>query len=95
LDPPLRLAVRDHRPHYQGALTLLIGPDRLEGGWWDRVPAKDKQPQHHRQVTRDYWIAVNENAGVLAVYQERLPGAGNEGDDKDTVQAWYLHGMYA
>ncbi|KAI1697376.1 hypothetical protein Ddc_19757 [Ditylenchus destructor] len=32
LEPPLRLALRDHRPHYQGPLTLLIGPDRVEGG---------------------------------------------------------------
>ncbi len=95
LDPPLRLAVRDHRPHYQGALTLLVGPDRLEGGWWDRVPATEQRTQHHRQVTRDYWIAVNENAGVLAVYQERLTAAGSEGEEKVAVEAWYLHGMYA
>ncbi|WP_431048354.1 Y-family DNA polymerase [Roseateles sp. L2-2] len=95
LDPPLRLAVREHRPHYQGPLTLLIGPDRVEGGWWDRVPATEQRTQHHRQVTRDYWIAVNENAGVLAVYQERLTAAGNEGEEKVAVEAWYLHGMYA
>ena len=95
LDPPLRLAVRDHRPHYQGPLTLLVGPDRVEGGWWDRVPATDQQGQHHRQVTRDYWIAVNENAGVIAVYQQRVTAAKNEGDDKAAVEAWYLHGMYA
>ena len=95
LYPPLRLAVRDHRPHYQGPLTLLVGPDRVEGGWWDRVPATDQQGQHHRQVTRDYWIAVNENAGVIAVYQQRVTAAKNEGDDKAAVEAWYLHGMYA
>lgn len=137
LDEPLRLAVRDHRPHYQGPLTLLIGPDRVEGGWWDRlpeapaVPAPDAQGTDatekahsakastpasattsatasatasaprtahttatvptaphpgHRNVMRDYWVAVNENAGVLAIFQERL--ADGEG-------AWYLHGVYA
>ncbi|MFX1679280.1 DNA polymerase Y family protein [Mitsuaria sp. CC2] len=91
LDPPLRLAVREHRPHYQGPLTLLVGPDRVEGGWWDRIP----DTKAHRQVTRDYWIAVNENAGVLAVYQERLSGTGSGDDDKSAVQAWFLHGMYA
>ncbi len=89
LDPPLRLAVREHRPHYQGPLTLLVGPDRIEGGWWDRIP----DTKAHRKVTRDYWIAVNENAGVLAVYQERLSGTGNGGDDKSAVQAWFLHWM--
>ncbi|WAC72953.1 DNA polymerase Y family protein [Roseateles sp. SL47] len=83
LDAPLRLAVRDHRPQYQGMLTLLIGPDRVEGGWWDRLP--DDTPGH-RNVLRDYWVAVNANAGVLAIFQERL--ADGEG-------AWYLHGIYA
>jgi len=86
LDPPLRLAVREHRPHYQGPLTLLVGPDRVEGGWWDRVPADETRPAHHRQVTRDYWIAVNENAGVMAVYREPVEDGGG---------AWFLHGLYA
>ncbi len=34
LHPPLALAVLHHRPHYQGPLTLLAGPQRLEAGWW-------------------------------------------------------------
>jgi len=85
LDEPLKLAVRDHRPHYQGMLTLLVGPDRVEGGWWDRLPAQG-DPAGHRNVMRDYWVAVSENAGVLAIFQERL--ADGEG-------AWYLHGVYA
>lgn len=82
LDQPLRLAVRDHRPHYQGPLTLLVGPDRVEGGWWDRVPGTAE----HRQVQRDYWVAVNENAGVLSVFQQPLDDGGS---------AWFLHGVYA
>jgi protein ImuB len=40
----------------------------------------------HRNVMRDYWVAVNDTAGVLAIFQERL--ADGEG-------AWYLHGIYA
>ena len=32
---PLRLAVRQDRPLYQGPLTLLAGPQRLEAAWWD------------------------------------------------------------
>ncbi|MEO8545389.1 MAG: DNA polymerase Y family protein [Burkholderiaceae bacterium] len=41
LATPLRLAVRNDRPLYQGPLTLLAGPQRLEAAWWDvaRVPA--------------------------------------------------------
>ncbi len=148
LEPPLRLALRDDGPHYQGPLTLLIGPDRVEGGWWDRLPmtapteapaaldsdATDQsaapadahtspskrrpratgsrassswaapppftqltpgddvraQSAGHRQVVRDYWIAVNDNAGVLAIFQ--LPPGKD--DDPDSG-AWFLHGVYA
>ncbi|OWQ93966.1 hypothetical protein CDN99_04395 [Roseateles aquatilis] len=121
LEPPLRLALRDHRPHYQGPLTLLIGPDRVEGGWWDRLPRRApteaeqaaaaprpapgavqtpaflsmapnedaKALAHgHRNVTRDYWVAVNEHAGVLAIFRQHR---GKEEDD----DAWFLHGVYA
>ncbi len=116
LEPPLRLALRDHRPHYQGALTLLVGPDRVEGGWWDRLPTR--APAHaasdtgtgardqtapaftalvphddaatvaagHRNVVRDYWIAVNDNAGVVAIFRQPLDDGGS---------AWFLHGVYA
>lgn len=34
---PLRLAVRKDCPLYQGPLTLLAGPQRLEAAWWDVV----------------------------------------------------------
>lgn len=128
LEPPLRLALRDHRPHYQGPLTLLIGPDRVEGGWWDRLPRRASDDESvapaataptaaatatatptttaaapvftaiepatdaaamergHRNVVRDYWIAVNDNAGVVAVFQQPLKEGGS---------AWFLHGVYA
>lgn len=36
LPEPLRLAVRGHRPMYQGPLHLLTGPHRIEGGWCSR-----------------------------------------------------------
>ncbi len=39
LTTPLRLAVRQDRPLYQGPLTLLAGPQRLEAAWWDVVSA--------------------------------------------------------
>ena len=41
LATPLRLAVHQDRPIYQGPLTLLAGPQRLEAAWWDvaRAPA--------------------------------------------------------
>lgn len=84
LPDPLRLALRDDRPLYQGPLQLLIGPHRVEGGWWDRTVIDGKATTRH--VARDYWVALSEHAGVLWVFQTRL--AAEEG-------AWFLHGVFA
>lgn len=84
LPEPQRLAVRGHRPLYQGPLMLLAGPHRIEGGWWHRVDDDDAQATHH--VERDYWVALSEHAGLLWIFQQRLAG-----DDT----AWFLHGSFA
>lgn len=84
LPEPLCLLVRDHRPLYQGPLLLLVGPHRVEGGWWHRQDGAAAQDSHH--VMRDYWVALSAHAGVLWVFQERLAG--------DAI-AWYLHGFFA
>jgi protein ImuB len=84
LPAPLRLAVRNHRPIYQGPLHLLTGPHRVEGGWWHRVERDGVQDTEH--VSRDYWVALSEHAGVLWICQERLA---------DDETAWYLHGSFA
>jgi len=83
LPEPLKLAVRNHRPIYQGTLQMLAGPHRVEGGWWHRVEAEGHETT--KRVQRDYWVALSEHAGVLWVYQER------QADDI----AWYLHGVFA
>jgi protein ImuB len=86
LPQPLKLAMRGNRPLYQGELQLLAGPQRIEGGWWDRVETVDANPPGHtRNVARDYWVALSEHAGVLWVFQTRL----------DEAPAWYLHGHFA
>ncbi len=83
LEEPLRLIERDHRPHYQGPLQLLLGPDRVEGGWWHRSSAEaDARPLN---VQRDYWLARSPHAGVLWVFQQRLA--------RDQT-AWFLHGYF-
>ncbi|AOW12538.1 DNA polymerase [Hydrogenophaga crassostreae] len=85
---PLRLAMRGNRPIYQGELQLLAGPQRVEGGWWDRVASSDSGEQVEettRHVARDYWVALSALAGVLWVFQTRL----------DEAPAWYLHGHFA
>jgi protein ImuB len=94
LPQPLRLALRDSRPLYQGPLQLLAGPHRIEFGWWDRVGERSGDTRDpgvpdantHRQVARDYWVALSEHAGVLWIYQTRLA---------DERSAWFLHGIFA
>ena len=84
LDEPLRLIERDNRPYYQGPLQLLLGPDRIEGGWWQLSgEGADARPLN---VQRDYWLALSAHAGVLWVFQQRLA--------RDQT-AWFLHGHFA
>jgi protein ImuB len=85
LPEPLRLAVRQNRPLYQGELRLLLGPHRVEGGWWHRIEEADGTATT-RQVARDYWVALSEHAGVLWVFQTREAG---------DATAWFLHGVFA
>lgn len=80
LPVPLKLVVRGHRPVYQGELQLLAGPQRVEGGWWDR----DEAAGSMRNVVRDYWVAQSLHAGVLWVFQTR----------RDEAPAWFLHGFF-
>ncbi|MEH3085737.1 MAG: DNA polymerase Y family protein [Xylophilus ampelinus] len=88
LPEPLQLALHGDRPVHQGALLLLSGPHRIEGGWWHR-PAEDDggdaDPATGLAV-RDYWVALSLQAGVLWIYQTRL------GRDRG---AWFLHGVFA
>ena len=85
LRTPLQLAVHQDRPLYQGPLQLLLGPERIEGGWWHRV--KEGQGQRNRVTVRDYWVALSPFAGALWIFQQRLP--------EDAQASWYLHGFFA
>ena len=77
---PLKLAVRNHGPVYQGELQLLAGPQCIEEGWWDR----DEATGSSRHVVRDYWVAQSRHAGLLWIFRVRL----------DDGPAWFLHGSY-
>lgn len=85
LRTPLRLDVHHDRPLYQGPLQLLLGPQRVEGGWWHRV--RDAQGQRNLVTVRDYWVALSPGAGALWIFQQRLPD--------DAAASWYLHGLFA
>ena len=68
-------------PIYQGKLTLLAGPHRIEAGWWD--PGTE-----HTRVTRDYYLASSAHAGLLWIYKRQQAA-------DDTRSPWYLHGFFA
>jgi protein ImuB len=46
-------------PQYEGPLTLLAGPERIESGWWDG-----------NDVGRDYFVARNPALTLLWIYRE-------------------------
>jgi protein ImuB len=84
----LRLAEREHRPIYQGPLQMLLGPDRVEGGWWHRSAGNGHGhggDEEALNVQRDYWLALSPHAGLLWVFQQRLAG---------DQTAWFLHGHF-
>ncbi|WKB55829.1 DNA polymerase Y family protein [Eleftheria terrae] len=81
LDPPIRLALRDERPLYQGPLETIAGPSRIEAGWWD--PAATGASV----VTRDYYVMASQHAGLLWVYRERDLRS-------DERSPWFLHGIF-
>ena len=51
-------------PHYEGPLSLLAGPERIESGWWDGHDA-----------VRDYFVARNPAQSLLWVYREHAAPA--------------------
>lgn len=81
---PLPLALDrtwGQHPLYQGQLTLLAGPHRIEAGWWDAGT-------QHDRVTRDYYLASSPQAGLLWIYKRQQAV-------DDTRSPWYLHGFFA
>ena len=86
LKRPLKLDVKGEYPLYQGPLQLLLGPQRVEGGWWHRAVDAEGQARN-LNVARDYWVARSPHAGVLWIFQQRLA--------KAEAASWFLHGIFA
>jgi protein ImuB len=63
LESPRPLAEIGARPHHEGPLELLAGPERIESGWWDGG-----------DVARDYFIARMQNEALVWIYRERGGG---------------------
>jgi protein ImuB len=85
LATPQRLAVQRHRPLYQGPLTLLAGPQRIEAAWWEPDATGTAAAP---AALRDYFVARSAQAGLLWIYRERLAQAGAQ-------PGWFLHGLFA
>jgi protein ImuB len=56
---PQKLVTEEGRPHHQGPLELLAGPERIEAGWWEGEP-----------VGRDYFVATNAHGEKYWVFRE-------------------------
>jgi protein ImuB len=65
LDQPRRLREEAQAPILDGPLTLLNGPERIEGGWWDG-----------HDVARDYFVAADVQGRRVWVYRERQAARG-------------------
>jgi protein ImuB len=62
---PRRLVAEGDEPAFQGKLSLLAGPERIEAGWWEGEP-----------VSRDYFVAANPGGETYWVYRDhRDPAA--------------------
>jgi protein ImuB len=65
---PLPLPTRQNKPFYGAPLKLLMGPERIETGWWD-----------DEVIARDYFVALNESMHlVLWVYRARISADDEE-----------------
>lgn len=86
IEPPQPLAMQGGRPCFERApLRLLLGPDRVETGWWHRAGLDEQQAM---MVARDYWLAccpAQPAAGLLWVFRQR---PANE------AGGWFLHGRF-
>jgi protein ImuB len=72
LPTPEALTERHGLPCRQGPLRVLEGPECVESGWWD-----------HRDVTRDYYVAVDSHGVRLWIFRQRV-----------SPRAWFLHGLF-
>ncbi|SFL86421.1 DNA polymerase Y family protein [Variovorax sp. OV329] len=80
LREPLRLELREGHPHYHGRLAKLVGPQRVEAGWWNEG----------QLAVRDYFIAESPGAGLVWIYRERSSAWLAE-----EAPRWFLQGVYA
>jgi protein ImuB len=64
LEEPLALRMQGDHPFYGSPLRLLLGPERIETGWWDEP-----------LVMRDYFVAQGGEGACYWIYRERDAGS--------------------
>ncbi|MDP9894343.1 protein ImuB [Variovorax boronicumulans] len=84
LPEPLLLEMDGERPCYRGPLSKLVGPQRVEAGWWG---GKEDGGQ---PAMRDYYVAESPEAGLVWIFRERHSALFSSGEVR-----WYLQGFYA
>jgi len=65
LEAPRLLTEIGAVPHHDGPLELLVGPERIESGWWDGG-----------DIARDYFVARMCNEALVWIYRERRGEGG-------------------
>ncbi len=104
LPQPIKLATVGNSPVYQGKLTRLAGPQRLEASGWlmsnDIECNAQGRAQNSAQgdippAIRDYFIYRSQQASLLWIYSERLAIAPTTVAAPAAQRAWYLHGFFA
>jgi protein ImuB len=84
LPEPLLLEMDGERPCYRGPLSRLVGPQRVEAGWWGG------KEEGGRPALRDYYVAESPGAGLVWIFRERPAVRFSAGEVR-----WYLQGLYA
>jgi protein ImuB len=84
LPQPLLLEMDGERPCYRGPLSKLIGPQRIEAGWWGG------EEDGGQPAMRDYYVAESPEAGLVWIFRERPSARFSSGEVR-----WYLQGFYA
>lgn len=88
--PAKALSLRGQQPWHHGALRLLLGPQRLEAGWWESSEVGEASSA--ALAVRDYFVAHNDVVGLVWIYRERLPRSTS--DEAERCR-WFLQGIYA
>ncbi|MDB2353011.1 hypothetical protein N9V92_07465 [Luminiphilus sp.] len=58
-DEPHPIRLKDDVLHWNGVLTLLLGPERLEDNWWQKP------------TSRDYYIAQTQAGQPIWIFEDR------------------------